>query len=231
MSSLPLLTTVAVAGAALGPLLNLAVDRLPRHAAVAADGTVGCEPDCRRPLAHRRAMLVALTATAFAAMAAADGLSWSLVVSLVLAACLLPLAFCDLEHLLLPKRLVWPGVAVTSAVITLAAATTGSGHRAEVAALCALGATAVLGLLWFVNPGGLGFGDVRLGLLLGLALGWVGVGVTLVAFLLASLASGLCGATLLVSGRAGWGQGKALPFGVFLAGGSLVALTLPLLFR
>lgn len=228
MISLPSLAAVAIAGAALAPLLDVAVDRLPRHA-VTADGTVGCDPDCRRPLPHRRVVLAVLTAVSFGALAATDGLSWSLPISLVLTACLLPLAFCDLEHLLLPKRLVWAGVAATGLAIGLAAAATDSGHRAAVAALCAVGATAVLGLLWFVNPRGLGFGDVRLGLLLGLALGWFGVGVTMVAFLLASLSSGLCGVILLVSGRAGWGQGKPLPFGVFLAGGSLVALILPLL--
>jgi leader peptidase (prepilin peptidase)/N-methyltransferase len=218
----------ALGGAAIAPTLDAAVTRLPRHAPAAPGALGGCNDECRRPLPHRRTLLLLAVATAFGLIGALAGPSWNLWPSLALAASLLPLALCDIEHLLLPKRLVFTGMAASSSGIIVAAVVTGAGHRALVAAISSFAVTGVLGVLWLVNPSGLGFGDVRLGALIGLVLGWFGAGPALAGLLLASLSAGLTGAALLLTRRIHWGHGRPLPFGVFLAAGSLAALLLAL---
>ncbi len=65
---------------------------------------------------------------------------------------------------------------------------------------------------------GMGLGDVKLGFLMGLVLGWPG---TLVAAFLAFLFGGIVSAILLVSGKREFGQ--RVPFGPFLIAGTAVS--------
>jgi leader peptidase (prepilin peptidase)/N-methyltransferase len=218
----------AAAGAAVAPALDLAVARLPRHAGAAAGGPAGCTDECRPPLPHRRLLLTLSVAVVFGLIGASAGPTWDLWPALILAGCLLPLALCDLEHLLLPKRLVYPGTCAAAATILVATLATGAEHRVLVAAACSAGVIGVLGILWLVNPSGLGFGDVRLGGLIGLVLGWFGAGPVVAGLLIASLGAGLVGTGLLLTRRTRWGHARPLPFGVFLAAGSLTALLIAL---
>src|SRR5207249_4647508 len=57
-----------------------------------------------------------------------------------------------------------------------------------------------LGLIWFVYPRGMGFGDMRLEVLLGLLLGWASRGTVLAGFLLAFLLGGVLSIALLAVG-------------------------------
>lgn len=118
----------------------------------------------------------------------------------------------DLEHRLIPNRVVLPAAALVLPLMEAAE----PSLEWPVAALAASGALLCLALVY---PGGMGMGDVKLALLMGAALGGeVGVGllVGLVAAALPSLA-------ILV--RRGWaGRKVGIPFGPFLALGSLVAL-------
>lgn len=66
---------------------------------------------------------------------------------------------------------------------------------------------------------GIGGGDLRLGLLMGLVLGWQNL---LVALFLAYMAGSIVGLTLISLGKKQWGS--KLPLGVFLAPASLVAM-------
>ena len=74
----------------------------------------------------------------------------------------------------------------------------------------------------FVSSAWLGFGDVRLAALLGLALGWVGPWYLLIGFMAANLAGAVVGVSLMLAGKAT--RRTALPYGVFLAAGSFFAL-------
>jgi leader peptidase (prepilin peptidase)/N-methyltransferase len=76
-------------------------------------------------------------------------------------------------------------------------------------------------LLWFVYPRGLGYGDVRLSGLLGLALGYLGWGQVLTGmyagFLIGGVGGGLLAAFRLF-------DRKHFPFGPFMLVGALVGL-------
>jgi leader peptidase (prepilin peptidase)/N-methyltransferase len=118
----------------------------------------------------------------------------------------------DLAYRLIPNRVVLPAAAAVLVLMTAAE----PGPEWLLAAAGAGGALLVLALVY---PAGMGMGDVKLALLMGAALGR-GVGAALVlAFVLAALpALGL----LVRHGRAGRTMG--IPFGPFLALGSLAVL-------
>src|SRR5262249_50905928 len=119
-----------------------------------------------------------------------------------------------LVHRVIPTVVVPPAAAVALACSVLAAP-----DRWWVPVIAAAGAAAFLGLLWLVYPRGMGFGDVKLALLLGAVLGASVIPALAIAF----LAGALLGAALLV--RVGRSARKsAVPFRPFLAAGARRAL-------
>jgi leader peptidase (prepilin peptidase)/N-methyltransferase len=90
------------------------------------------------------------------------------------------------------------------------------------AAIGAAAAFAVLFAIWWLAPRGIGFGDVRLAALIGLATGWIGLIAVYVA-VVAAFILGLLGgvATTLLGGT---GRRTRIPFAPALAAGAVVAV-------
>jgi leader peptidase (prepilin peptidase)/N-methyltransferase len=86
----------------------------------------------------------------------------------------------------------------------------------------AAGAFLLFGLIFVVAPGGMGFGDVRLAGCCGAFLGWIGYRTLAVGLLLGFLSAGVVAIALVLAGRAR--RKTALPFGPFLALGTVVAV-------
>jgi leader peptidase (prepilin peptidase)/N-methyltransferase len=163
-----------------------------------------------------------LTAILFAGAAIRFGYDWSLPAVLVFLAGLLALAFTDLEQFLLPVRIVYPMLGLIAGLLVVAAAATGAWSRLAVAVACGAFAFAIFFGLNFVNPKWMGFGDVRLSLVIGLALGWLGAGVALLGFFLSFLLGSVVGVTLILAKRIE--HSAPIPFGVFLATGASTAV-------
>ncbi|KQS66291.1 prepilin peptidase [Modestobacter sp. Leaf380] len=217
----PTLLTVAALVAALGLPAGRVLNRLA-HRVPAARSEPG--PVATRALAVRPPWLELGTAGLSAAVVLHVGLGPATAAWLWFALGAVLLTVVDLQHLLLPNRLLLP--LTTGAVVLLAGAAAGAGTwpdlgRALVAAPVV--ATGLL-LLALANPAGLGMGDVKLGLLVGLYLGWLGWPSVLVGLLLAAVAQAAVGLVLLAAGRAG--RRTALPFGPALLGGVLAVLFL-----
>ncbi|MPY96285.1 MAG: prepilin peptidase [Acidimicrobiia bacterium] len=175
----------------------------------------------------RRLLLCGLASAAlFALTAATWGWSWALVPHLFLIAVLVVMAAVDFEHYLIPNRLVFPSLGVSAALLVLASALDGSPERLGPAALGAVAYYVGLFLTHLVNPAGMGFGDVKLALLLGLFLGWSAQGyvdslyLVLLALLVGSALGSVVGVVLLVRR----GRGAHYPFGPWLALGTVVVL-------
>jgi leader peptidase (prepilin peptidase) / N-methyltransferase len=136
---------------------------------------------------------------------------------------LLVLSFIDLEHRLLPDRVVFPSLVAGVAGLVVAAVV--RGHP-EGLAHAALGAAIFGGFLFvvaFIHPAGMGGGDVKLSFLLGMFLGYLdGWGVVLVGMFLSFVLGGVIG--LIVMVVTGGGRKMQVPFGPFLALGTVVAV-------
>ncbi|HEX3932112.1 MAG TPA: prepilin peptidase [Nocardioides sp.] len=131
------------------------------------------------------------------------------------------LAVVDWRTRLLPTYLIRPLYVVLVVLVAGGAVGTGDHHAAVRAALGWLVAGLLYGVLWFIYPRGLGFGDVRLSGVLGIALGWVGWGPLMIGvyagFLLGGVGGGLLSAVRVV-------ERKGFPFGPFMLVGAVVGL-------
>jgi leader peptidase (prepilin peptidase)/N-methyltransferase len=163
----------------------------------------------------------ALVGALFAGIGARFGISWTGVGEAALAAGLVVLAFIDLDHLLLPKKIVYATLTVVAAVFVAGAATGPQWHRLVVAVISAVVPWALFFVINFVSPRAMGFGDVRLALLIGFGLGWLGAGYAFLGFLVASVLGSVVGVTMIALGKAG--RRTPIPFGTFLAAGAVVA--------
>lgn len=128
------------------------------------------------------------------------------------------LAAVDWRMRLLPTRIIAPAYAATSALILLA----GLLEHSWSPVLHAAEGWAVVGgfylLLWLIYPKGIGYGDVRLAGLLGLALGVLGWPQVLVGGYAGLLLGALLG-PLLVAFQVV--DRKAMPFGPFMVAGAV----------
>jgi leader peptidase (prepilin peptidase)/N-methyltransferase len=165
---------------------------------------------CKVRISPRYPLVEALTGTLFAAASVFEP-TVELFSSLVLICVLVVLAGIDLEHKLLPNVVVGP-----AAVVGFALSFLESPERWWVYPVSALAVAG--GLLALAYPGGMGMGDVKMGGMLGAFLGPYAA----LAVFLGALAGAITGGLLIATGRIP--RRHALPFGVFMALGSIVAL-------
>ena len=166
----------------------------------------------------------ALTGAIFAGIGWRFGISWTGVGEAVLAAGLVVLGFIDLDRMLLPRRIVYVTLTILAGVLIAGAASGSQWHRLGVAAICAVVPWAMFFAINYVSPKALGFGDVRLALLIGFGLGWLGAAYAFLGFILASVLGALVGVMLMALGKAG--RRTPVPFGTFLAVGAVTAALL-----
>ncbi len=131
------------------------------------------------------------------------------------------LTVIDVRHHRLPHRIVLPSYAVTVAIMACAWT---SGESASwwtaLIGLVALGG--FYGLLWFIYPKGMGFGDVTTAGLLGLALGFLGLENLAVGAIAGPLVGGLMVIALATVRKAG--RGTRIPYGPALLTGAWIGL-------
>lgn len=118
----------------------------------------------------------------------------------------------DLEHRIIPNRIVLPAAAIVLAAQTAV-------KPSPEWAIAALGASGALFLAALAYPGGMGMGDVKLALLLGAMLGRT-VPIALLLGMAAALVPGL----VLLARHGSKARKMGIPLGPFLALGSVVGL-------
>lgn len=246
MSSIPLTILLIGVAAVIGPVLGLVVDRaVEREDPRGGQRCVHCRarqgarsllpianwvqrcPSCGRTKGVRYVAVDVVLVAAFVAIGQRFGSSWQLVPYLGLVAALVVLSAIDLETHLLPNIVVWPSIWLALFVIL-----TLSGERGDSAGLYAalIGGGlfgGFIGMAHLLNERGMGRGDVKLALLLGLFVGWLqpdrlmAVRLVFYSIILALLGGGLVG---LAFNRLR-GRGRAeIPFGPALASATLVII-------
>ncbi|MGW2053227.1 prepilin peptidase [Streptomyces sp. NPDC001840] len=187
------------------------------------DEATGSAPSPAVPYAPS-VLLPLLTALACAALAAATGPRPELAVWLLLTPFAVVLALVDRHVHRLPDHLTLPLAAAAAVLLGAAALLPGAGGSWTVALLGGLALGACYFLLFLINPNGMGFGDVKLALSLGVALGWYGWPVLFVGAFAGFLLGAVYGLGLVLLRRAG--RKSAIPFGPFMITGALIGLLL-----
>ena len=149
------------------------------------------------------------------------GSSWALLPMLVLFSTLLAQSVIDLELYRLLDKITFPVTAASVVLIAVVSAVEGDATRAGMAVVGGLAYCLFLGIPAVLMPRGMGLGDVKLALLLGLFLGWIHPLLILFALIVACLLGIVVGAGVFVARR---GKSAPFPFGPWLALGCILAI-------
>jgi len=238
-------------GASVGSFLNVVADRLPPGKSVVTPRS-HCQR-CDRPIPARDLVPIlsylqlrgrcrycpekiparvvsveVFTGALFAAAYIKFGWGGPVVVAWAGVALLMAIAVIDLEHRLIPNRLVIPAVAVLAVLAPLwpelgieRALVFEQAHLSSLTNSAAAGGGALLVFLAVkaVYPAGMGAGDVKMAGMLGLLVGYPGIAVALWT---AVVVGGVVAVGLLALG--GRNRKDAMPFGPFLSAGGIFAL-------
>ncbi|MEW6572605.1 MAG: prepilin peptidase [Bacillota bacterium] len=139
---------------------------------------------------------------------------WVLAKDLFFTAGVIAAAFIDLEHRIIPNRLVLGLLAGAAVLVPVA-----GDVRLEYAALGGLAAGSALLLLSAVTRGGMGGGDVKLAAVAGLYLGWP---LVMLGLFLGALLGTVVGLTMILLKKKT--RRDYIPFGPYLAAGFLIAM-------
>jgi len=222
-------------GLALGSFMNVVAARVPLRRSLVSPGSacMSCGHEigwrdnipvlswlllrgrcrsCHAVIPWRYPAVELVSALLVAGCALKFGLHPEALVAAAFCLVLVAVSATDLEHGIIPNRIVLP-----AAPVILAAQT--AIHPSAQWAIAALGASGFLFAAALIAPRGMGMGDVKLALVLGAMLGKT-VTVGMLVGLLAAMVPAI---VLLI--RMGVGARKVkLPFGPFLAIGAVVAL-------
>lgn len=134
------------------------------------------------------------------------------------------LAIEDFAHHRLRNAVLAPTGVALALLLTFAALITDAWPGLLRAVLAALVCGAGFLLLALARPTGLGMGDVKLAVLLGAWLGWLGWGAVALGVLAAFVLGGIAGLVLIIAGRAT--RTTAIAFGPWLLLGAAVGSVL-----
>jgi leader peptidase (prepilin peptidase)/N-methyltransferase len=183
----------------------------------------GC-PSCDVRLPHpwRPAALAVVSALVLGLFAAHFGADVVLAAYAVFGLSMVAISAVDLERWIIPNHIIYPTLALLIPLLVIASAVDhqwGSLGRAAIA-----GAAAFLGfyILHIAVPKGMGFGDVRLAGVIGIATGWLGLGHAFVGFFAGFVLGAVIGIAFMVA--TGGGRKTKIPFGPFLAAGAVYSI-------
>ena len=239
-----LIIIFALLGLAVGSFLNVCIDRLPQNKSIAFPPS-HCEA-CQHKLAvkdlipvfsylrlrgrcrycqasvPRRLFWVELaTGVVFALLAWHYGLSPALGI-MAFYACLFIIIFViDLEHGLILNKVVYPGmvVALLLALYPWPWLTESMGMRVAYAALGGAIGFALFLLIAIVSRGGMGWGDVKLAALIGLATGFP---LVFLSIIMGAILGGIMAVALVIAKKRK--RRQTIPFGPFLAVAAMITL-------
>jgi leader peptidase (prepilin peptidase) / N-methyltransferase len=179
--------------------------------------------ECGAGISARYLVVETTTAVVFAGTAVVIGIEPVLPAYLWFTGVTIALILTDIDHKLIPNRILYPGI-VVGAVLLVGGALVAGDSQSALRALLAGGAYfgALLVIALVAPAGGFGFGDVKLAILLGMFTGYLGWGQVSVAFFFAFLLGGILSILLLLTGLKG--RKDAIPFGPYLVLGAYVAI-------
>ena len=245
METTLVLIACIVMGLLIGSFLTVVVDRVPRGASVVAPPSAcgACDHrltaldlvpigswlalrgkcrHCGNPIGKEPLIIETLNASVFVLFGLKFGADAVLPAFCILGAALVALVWIDLREFRLPREITYTAFVLGAIALVIAALVNDEPERIWQAALGAGIALAVMGLIYVASRGQMGDGDVRLAPLLGLYLGYLNPGIVPVGLFLGFLLGAVIGVVAMAVGKAG--RKTALPFGPFLAAGTVLAV-------
>ncbi len=232
-------------GALVGSFLNVCIYRVPRNLSIIFPSS-RC-PSCNTPIkpydnipvlsyillggkcrvcntgiSLRYPFVELLNAALYVLVLYSFGFAWHAVIYGILCSALVVITFIDLDFQIIPDVITLPGILIGIVAGSLLMPDPFARHallgfRASAAGLLAGG-----GLFYAIavlSKGGMGGGDIKLMAMVGALMGWKSVFLTI---FLGSLTGALFGIVLMVT--QGKGRKTKIPFGPFLALGTLITL-------
>jgi leader peptidase (prepilin peptidase)/N-methyltransferase len=243
-----IMTGAAVLGLLVGSFLNVVIYRVPIGESIVSPGS-HC-PACGRPIRGRHNIPVlswvvlrghcadcnAAISARYPAVELGTGVAFALLTWWAaahaelavapawcyLAAVGIALAMIDLDTHRLPNVIVLPSYAVLAVLLTIASIA--DGHPAELgrALLGMLALAAFFLVVRFAYPKGMGWGDVKLAGLLGLALGYVSWAALVIGGFAGFALGAVVGVAVIAAGHGN--RKSVLPFGPFMIIGAFLGL-------
>lgn len=224
-----------VPGLAVGSFLNVIAARVPLRRSIVSPGSacMSCEApiawydnvpllsyallrgrcrSCGVRIPWRYPAVELATALLVAGSLLSFGAGGDALVAAFFCAALVAVSATDIEHRIVPNRVVLPAAALVLAAQTAL-------HPSPEWALGALGASGFLFLAALAYPAGMGMGDVKLALLLGAMLGR-----SVTVALMVAMISALLPSVVLLARHGSAARKMGIPFAPFLALGGVVAL-------
>lgn len=250
MSTGLLLVLLALFGLAIGSFLNVVIVRVPsgeslvrppskcplcEHEIAARDNIPvlswlllkGRCRNCGEPIPAGYPLVEAGNAVLWVLAGVVFGASAEVVPYALLFSVLLALSVIDLELYILPNKITYPSILASLVVIPLLAVMATDDPAAAIlgAVIGAIGFAGfllVLLLAWelILRKEGMGMGDVKLAILLGLWIGYINPLLCLFALIASSVIGLIVGAGILVVRR----ESRPFPFGPWLALGSILVI-------
>jgi leader peptidase (prepilin peptidase)/N-methyltransferase len=237
----------AVMGLVIGSFLTVVVDRVPDGRSIVAPSSacgacgrrltgldlvpigswVALRGRCRHcgtRIGYEPLVVEGATAALFVAMGFRFGADAVLPAFCVLSAALVALVWIDLREFRLPREITYTAFVSSGVIMMIAALAKTEPDRFWKAFIGAGISLLVMLVIYLASRGGMGEGDVRLAPLLGLHLGWISLPIVPVGLFLGFLLGAIAGLIGMAIGAAG--RKTALPFGPFLAAGTIAAIWL-----
>lgn len=235
----------ALYGLLIGSFLTVVVDRVPRGKSIVQPGSAcgncglrlgpldlvpvlswlalrGRCRKCHTNIGTEPLVLELSTSLLFGLTAWHFGLSWRTPAYCALMGGLVGLSWIDLRTRRLPRQIIYGTAGVVLPLLVVAALVEHAPRRLWMMALGAAISLAIMALVYVASRGGMGEGDVRLAPLLGAALGFLNPGLAPVGLLYGFAAGAVVGIAVLLLRKGN--RKTAIPFGPFLALGTLLAI-------
>jgi leader peptidase (prepilin peptidase)/N-methyltransferase len=245
METTLVLVACVVMGLVIGSFLTVVVDRVPRGASIMAPpsacgacgmrlGPLDLVPvfswlalggkcrRCKAPIGVEPLVVELATAAVFVLFGLRFGPAAVLPAFCILGAALVALTWIDLREQRLPREITYVAFVLGAVALAIAALVDDEPRRIWTMLFGAGLALAIMGAIYLGSRGGLGEGDVRLAPLLGLYLGWLNPGIVPVGLFYGFVLGAVVGVAMMAAGKAG--RRTALPFGPFLAAGTVLAV-------
>src|SRR5439155_23507239 len=230
----------AVIGLVFGSFLSVVIYRVPRKESIVAPRSAcpGCGAtieardnvpvlsyvllrgrcrSCGARISLRYPLLELATAALFVGSSLRFEASYTAAVVALMFMVLEAVAVIDVEHQIVPNRILYPSLIVFAVLVAVGAAV-GDDMGLVRAGLGFLAFGGGLLVVAIISPGGMGMGDVKLAALIGLVLGALGLRYVAVAAAVAILTGGVGAIALMIF--AGASRKAKVPFGPYLAAGA-----------